>query len=63
MPWPYKDWPDALLHALQTEEKSETTQDRAYFVPRIEGTPFKISPSKCATKLGPHAIIRMHGIH
>ena len=44
-------------------EKSETKQDKAYFVPSIEGTPFKISPSKCATKLGPQAIIRMHGIH
>ena len=44
-------------------EKSETKQDKAYFVPSIEDTPFKISPSKCATKLGPQAIIRMHGIH
>ena len=23
MPWPYKDWPDALLHALQTQVGGE----------------------------------------
>ena len=43
-------------------EKSETTQDKAYFVPSIEGTPFKISPSKCESRLGPQAIRRLHGV-
>ena len=44
-------------------EQAKTRRGFPCFVPSIEGTPFKISPSKCATKLGPHAIIRMHGIH
>ena len=43
-------------------EKKETGHGKPYFVPSIEGTPFYISPSKCATKLGPRAIRRLHDV-
>ena len=46
-------------------EKKETTQDKPYFVPSIEGTPlvpFDISHRDCAKKLGPRAIRRLHGV-
>ena len=46
-------------------EKKETTQDKPYFVPSIEGTPlvgFTTSHNKCKNKLGPRAIRRLHGV-
>ena len=43
-------------------EQAKTTQGNPYFVPSIEGTPFTITPTTCANKLGPRAIRRMHGV-
>ena len=46
-------------------EKKETSQGNPYFVPSIEGTPLvpsTISASKCANKLGPRAIRRLHDV-
>ena len=43
-------------------EQAKTRRGFPCFVPSIEGTPFTITPTKCANKLGPRAIRRMHGV-
>ena len=43
-------------------EQAKTRRGFPCFVPSIEGTPFKISPSKCESRLGPQAIRRLHGV-
>ena len=53
---------EVTVETIVEYEKKETTQGNPYFVPSIKGTPFKILPSKCATKLGPKAIRRLHGV-
>ena len=50
---------ETIIH----NKKSETKQDKAYFVPSIEDTHITIAPTKCAMKLGPRAIRRLHGIN
>lgn len=50
---------DTIIHY----EKSETGQGKTCFVPSIEGLDFHIAPTTCAKKLGPRAIMLMHGFN